>query len=554
MLMFYLLVFLNVVATPFTPGFNYDIWRDALDGYEDAKWVWDGITTRFDIGWIDGAEPTHVDNPFIPTTPQEQLDITLWLVKRHDAGQLLGPFTDETCPIKDVHFSPVFPVPKPDYTSRIVAHLSYPHWGISVNDCIDELSKQVSYILFVQVAQFVYELGYDARLWVVDAKDAYYRIPIKEAYWKYMAIRWLGMIFIFTSLQMGLASACAIYQRFADAILWIIRTRTAQLFATATGFFYIHHYLDDFFGGHRDPAIATQQIITVFLWLFFLGIPTQWRKLKWPHWKQIILGWLYNTRARTVSLPTAKQIAYTAHVTKLIREYERGVYKKTLEQVTGELEHASVAIYPGKTRMRNLHHALHLECYDYKTKIYLTHATLQDLKWWRFALQHMNGIPLTWIFMDPQKFDDEVWTDASLRGDLKVGGMGGCSNSGYAYQLDNRETLAYFVSLRRKGVDIMLLEQLALYTMMKHMAPHWRFKNVRLWCDNRSVVFAVADKRAPLIRRDMNFILIEMCKLSVEFKFRFWIEWIEGDFNTLADRLSRILQAAHPISSQSRLG
>ena len=83
------------------------------------------------------------------------------------------------------------------------------------------------------------------------------------------------------------------------------------------------------------------------------------------------------------------------------------------------------------------------------------------------------------------------------------------------------------------------MEQLALLAMMKHMAPRWKFKNIRMWCDNRSVVFAVADKRAPLIRRDMNFLLIEMCKLSVEYKFRFWIEWIEGDFNVLADRLSR---------------
>ena len=538
-MLFYLLAYLNVVTVPFTPDFNYNVWEYALHGYSDAKWVLDGIYSRFDIGWIDGKEPTHVDNPSIPTTSHEKLDITLWLDKRHAAGQLLGPFTEDTCPYKDAHFSPVFTVSKPDFGTRIVGHLSFPHWGVSVNDCIDELAKHVTYILFVEVAKFVYDLGYDARLWVVDAKDAYYRIPIKEKYWKYMAIKWLGFIFIFTSLQMGLASACAIYQRFADAILWIIRTRTAQLFATASGFFYIHHYLDDFFGGHPNAAIANNQVIVVYLWFMFLGIPTQWKKLKWPNWRQIILGWLYDTRAQTVSLPAGKAIAYIAHITKIIRERRSGVFKKVLERIIGELEHAAVAVYPGKARLRNLHHALHLDCYDYKTKIYLDDATIRDLKWWIFALKHMNGIPLTWIFSDPTLFHDEVWTDAALKGDLKVGGMGGCTDSGYAYQLDNRQTLAYAVSLRRKGVDIMLLELLALYAMMVQMAPRWQYKNVRLWCDNRAVVYAVSDKKAPLIRRDMNHIIIEMCKLSVEYRFRFWIEWIKGDFNILADRLSR---------------
>ena len=73
-------------------------------------------------------------------------------------------------------------------------------------------------------------------------------------------------------------------------ILWIIQKRTAQLFATASGFFYIDHYLDDFFGGHPRAGIATQQVIVVFLWFAILGIPTQWKKLKWHNWKQTILG------------------------------------------------------------------------------------------------------------------------------------------------------------------------------------------------------------------------------------------------------------------------
>ena len=112
----------------------------------------------------------------------------------------------------------------------------------------------------------MYDLGYDARLWVVDAKDAYYRVPIKQQYWKYMALKWFGLIFIFTSLQMGLGSACAIYQRFADGILYIIRHKSSAIFIGAGGHYLCYHYLDDFFGGHGDNQTAWEQLSEVVHW------------------------------------------------------------------------------------------------------------------------------------------------------------------------------------------------------------------------------------------------------------------------------------------------
>ena len=59
----YILVLLHVVVAPATLGFNYSVWESALQGYHDADWVWHGITERFDIGWDDTLEPTHVASP-----------------------------------------------------------------------------------------------------------------------------------------------------------------------------------------------------------------------------------------------------------------------------------------------------------------------------------------------------------------------------------------------------------------------------------------------------------------------------------------------------------
>ena len=318
---------------------------------------------------------------------------------------------------------------------------------------------------------------------MVDAKDAYYRIPIKRKYWKYMGIKWFGLIFIFTSLQMGLGSACAIYQRFADAVLYIIRIHHMTLFTAVGGGILIHHYLDDFFGGHPDSQMSLYQILVVYFWFWWLGIPTKWKKLKWPHWRQIILGWLYDTRRQTVSLPEDKVIVYTKYVTKLIRERKKRVGKKQLEIVIGCLEHAAVAVFPGKAKLRHLQHALHVETMDYEDTIILSDVAINELKWWLVAFKYMNGIPLTWIFSSPSYFHDVAWSDAALKGELKIGGMGGCTKSGKAYQIDNQQTIVYLVSLIRGGVDIHLMEMVAAFILFVQLAPQWQFKNVKFYCD-----------------------------------------------------------------------
>ena len=64
----------------------------------------------------------------------------------------------------------------PDFSHRVVCHLSYPEDGFIVNASIEPDSKRVAYITFVQMCTFVHALKDDARLWVVYMQDAYYRV------------------------------------------------------------------------------------------------------------------------------------------------------------------------------------------------------------------------------------------------------------------------------------------------------------------------------------------------------------------------------------------
>ena len=162
------------------------LWEAGLETFEHKDYILNGIRDGFDIGWDDSVVPTHTDNPHIKNSATSILEITTWIIKRHASEILLGPFTGDNCPFSDVHFSLLFTVLKLDFVQSVVCHLSYPNSGASVNDCTPEDYKHVSYITFAQVAKFVYDLGYDARLWVVDAKEAFYRVQVKSKYWKYM--------------------------------------------------------------------------------------------------------------------------------------------------------------------------------------------------------------------------------------------------------------------------------------------------------------------------------------------------------------------------------
>ena len=71
------------------------------------------------------------------------------------------------------------------------------------------------------------------------------------------------------------------------------------------------------------------------------------------------------------------------------------------------------------------------------------------------------------------------------------------------------------------------------------MAPKLRYKNVKLFCDNWTTVKSLVKKRGPLNRRDIHFIIDKICMLSIEYRFRFWIEHVLGENNVMADRLSR---------------
>lgn len=94
---------------------------------------------------------------------------------------IIGPFS------YDQAMSIIFPAPtltivqlfaiQQSNKIRPITDFSYPKTGISINSELDPAFKTVEYPNFRSVVRIIHDLGRYALIWVLDAKDAYLRVP-----------------------------------------------------------------------------------------------------------------------------------------------------------------------------------------------------------------------------------------------------------------------------------------------------------------------------------------------------------------------------------------
>ena len=170
-------------------------------------------------------------------------DALLMMEDRMLKGYFLGPFdADRDLPKWLLQgqrplFHPMFGKyePKSDGTikTRLLFNLSDDSNGLSLNDCIPADEKTVAYITILDVCRRIVDCKMKW-LWCLDALEAYYRVPIQHRFIAKMGVKICGLLFFFTCLVMGQATACRLYTEFADAVCWIIANDDKQLFKWRT--------------------------------------------------------------------------------------------------------------------------------------------------------------------------------------------------------------------------------------------------------------------------------------------------------------------------------
>ena len=166
----------------------------------------------------------------MPVTTDQEIEMLKWVKKGINMGYINGPFKlGELDPTSYVP-SPFGAVTQKNKVRPIVNCSSPKKSNKSVNSHIEDKFKTVKYISLFEVVKLFHSLGPGAYVWAADAKDAYLIVPIKQKDHKLMSFQWKGYIFLLTTLMFGLASACNIYTKFADAVKYIVTNSKPEIF------------------------------------------------------------------------------------------------------------------------------------------------------------------------------------------------------------------------------------------------------------------------------------------------------------------------------------
>ena len=374
-----------------------------------------------------------------------------------------------------------------------------------------------------------------AWMYAIDAHHAYYRVPLNPKEYKYMGMQWLGKLWVFQSLQMGLGSGCRTYTRFADAIEYIVVNENSEMMfindVQMTG-----HYLDDFLGVQPSYERALKGYNATSDTFDALNVPTTPDKKKAPQVSRKWLGHNYDTRFGGFVAPSQKlrfkSLAYLLYVKKT-----GVIYKKQAEKLNGVLGTIAQLYYPAKAFLRRFQAIISDPRLNYKPGTRVGTFLLGDIDLWLFFLSNPKLLhqKLTYLLKNPDDNDERIATDAS-----GIEGVGGIwLNRKIAFQVRWSDTIYYDVLSKRPELKIHAQESMGSWIACEIWGPYLSGKAVTIYNDNPAAASALISKAPPLYRTDLQCIIRDIALKAMMHNFMFWGVKIDGKKNDYADALSR---------------
>lgn len=411
---------------------------------------------------------------------------------------------------------------------RPIFHLSAPtKQATSVNDSLDPLLKTVTYITFLQIVQFIHNLGKNSLIWVADMKDAYMHVPVHPSDWRYLGLTWYQKTYFLTCLPFGLSSSCRIYENCGDILIWALSLLAPTLFSKHT-----HHYLDDFFGGHTNPTTAHSQYQAFLHLCQKLGFTVKTKKCHKPSTTQQILGWIYNTKTLKVYAPLTKILQYLGEVDKALNS-NAPLPRDFWESLLGKLRWLCTVYTICRVWVINLHYMVHNPSWKYKHTQKPPPHLISDLLIWRQLLSTMKiwGQSFTLLLGMPTKITT-VHTDASTSW-----GLGAWFKNSYTAFALPKSILKSIT--KNNSPDIQYLECLGVLMALDTYKDQLRNTTAFIWCDNIPVVYNTNKMLIKQHRIDLLFLLQKISYLLITHNITIKLYYIPSDENTIADLVSR---------------
>ena len=388
---------------------NCDSWDSLLDGYYDSE-----ISDYLRFGWPGGytapTPPTtnannHPSALMFPDQVQEFID------KEVGLGAMLGPFTAPPfTPWSQV--SPLMTVEKKNSSSRrVIIDLSFPI-GEGVNSGVPKnyfqgAPMQYSLPSINDLANLILSAGRGCYIWKADLERAYRQLRCDPLDYPLMGITNAGAYFTDICPSFGCRGSSMAQQRVSQAVCYLMSTEGFQSLA----------YIDDFCGIQHTQAHAQTAYEAFSSLTDTLGLKLAPDKCAPPATQMEWLGFLFDTKAMSITLPSQK----LHDITLITAEWseKKRASRKDLQRLAGKLNHISQCVLPARKFMSRILAALR-SAPQWGT-VPITEDLRRDVAWFAHYTAKCNGC----LLMEDDLPTFEIQCDACLEGG------GGFSHSNY---------------------------------------------------------------------------------------------------------------------------
>ena len=268
--------------------------------------------------------------------------------------RVAGPYT--RVPFDHYIQSPVSLVPKDGGTkTRLIFHLSYPRGtDRSVNANIDDELCTVQYPSVDEAVRLCLREGARCFVGKSDMTSAFRHLCLALKCWKYLVMKAQSPIdgkwyfFIDKCLPFGAAISCSLFQKFSDAISYLVYWKTGKENI---------NYLDDYFFADLYKRWCNQQIQIFLNICTDINFPVALDKTYWACTSLSFLGLLIDAVNQWVGIPVDKIIKAKNLIVRILSRKRARATLHELQSICGFLNFLAKAVVPGHTFTRRLYAA-----------------------------------------------------------------------------------------------------------------------------------------------------------------------------------------------------
>ena len=399
------------------------------------------------------------------------------------------------------YLSPIFPVPKPDGSLRIILNLK-------------RMNKSVEYLHFKMdtIKVVLANVTRNCYMSALDLKSAYHSVKIGEDFQKYLRFQWEKDLYQFTCYPNGLGPCPRKFTKLMKVPLSHLRD---------LGHF-IMGYIDDFFLKGQGKEKCRDALYAAIALLKSLGFTVHPGKSQLdPQQIIIFLGFVINSCEMTVALTDEKKVKLKELVISILSK--DSVVIRKVASVIGKIVSSLPGSLPGAIYYRNVEKdkdkALKRNKGNYEAKMTLSPQSREELLWWK---EHVDTTfaPIHW-----PPITKEISTDAS-------------GKNGWGASMLGHVPIGGVWTKEQEDIHINVKELLAILYALRSFIDSLRGNHVRVLCDNTTAVHTV-NKMGTTRSMSCNSVVKEIWEFSLLNEIFLTCTYIPGKENVVADRASR---------------